>query len=73
MHCRFIPVGRYESTGGCCWGAAKMRTADAMVCEVCGKNPTIYLERVVSIFAMSHFLWPVNEYAKRGKLIEDPL
>jgi len=29
-------------------GAAKMRTADTMVCEVCGKNPLVR--------ELSHFL-----------------
>ena len=38
MHCHFRQVGRYESTGGWCWAVAKMRTADTMVCEVCGEN-----------------------------------
>ena len=52
---------RYESTGGWCWAAAKMRTADTMVVRFVYK----FLRRLgttVSFFAESHFLRPVASH-----------
>jgi len=38
MHCRFRRVGRYESTGGWCWAAAKMRTGTPWFVRFVGKT-----------------------------------
>jgi hypothetical protein len=61
-------VGRYESTGGWCWAAAKMRTATPWFVRFVGKIPPC--ERIVSIFAESQFLRPVANKERERRVLQ---
>ena len=50
----FPPGGEVVSIGGWCWGAAKMMTADTMVC---GENPLVRPKRPKGNALFSPYVW----------------